>query len=125
VNKNFFLINVLPSESYADCHIKGSISVPLEKLEEFAQKLDKNAEIVVYCARYACPLSKKAWKLLKKLGFVNIKAYEGGILEWHQTGLATEGSCKSDFLSGPKEQPTERDPEVVTISLDELKKKLT
>lgn len=125
MSKNFFLINVLSAESHADCHIKGSISVPFEKLEEFAKKLDKNAEIIVYCARYACPMSKNAWKLLKKMGFTNIKAYEGGILEWHQAGLATEGPCKSDFLSGPKEQPTETDPEVITISLDELKAKLT
>lgn len=124
MKKNFLLINALPAESHADCHIKGSINVPLNKLEEFAKNLDKNLEIIVYCARYACPISKNAWHLLHKMGFANVRAYEGGMLEWHQAGLPSEGPCKAEYLSGPKEQSLEKDPEVATISLEELKKKI-
>lgn len=117
------IINVLASSYYDDCHIKGSINVPLDDLEDYADELDKNQEIIVYCAKYDCPVSRQAFRLLKMLGFTNVKAYEGGIVEWFQLGYPVEGSCKQEILKLTV-KPLESEQGVETISAAELKTKL-
>lgn len=124
MNAKPLIINVLAKENYEDCHIKGSISVPYDQLEKYAQKLDKNQEIIVYCAHYQCPRSREAYKLLHKLGFKNVRAYEGGIREWFQLGLPVQGSCKADYLKEPNVKPSHAEAEIKTLSALELKKKL-
>ncbi len=83
---------------YADCHIKGSINVPYDNLVEYTKDLPKDTEIVVYCASYVCPMSRRAYTLLKDQGFTNIRAYEGGAAEWHKLGYPTEGPAKMIYL---------------------------
>lgn len=123
MNKKVLIINALDKESYNNCHIKGSVNFPLEMLRLYADKLDKNQEIIVYCARYECPVSKHAYKLLKQLGFTNVRAYEGGIIEWFKKGYPVEGSCTSDALKhSTNKQPPEEG--VETITAEELIKKL-
>lgn len=121
--KKPIIINALARSYYDDCHIKGSINVPLDDLEDYADKLDKNQEIIVYCAQYDCPVSRKAFRLLKMIGFTNVKAYEGGIVEWVQKGYPTEGPCKQDFLKVIN-KPLAPEPGIESISAEELKKKL-
>ena len=121
--QKILVINALAKEYYDDCHIKGSISIPLNELANYAKKLDKNQEIVVYCATYDCPVSKKAWHLLNDLGFKNLKAYEGGMNEWLKIGFAYEGACKSDYLK-KENKPEKADAKVKTISAQELKRNL-
>lgn len=87
------VINVLPEESYRDCHIEASRSIPLSSLAVAAKQWDKNKEIIVYCASYQCHASRKAYDLLCSLGFTNVYAYEGGMREWKELGLPTEGTC--------------------------------
>lgn len=88
------VINVLPQEYYTKCHIRGSINVPLEQLQGVAnESWDKHDKIVVYCANYECSASKSAFKLLHKLGFTQVCAYEGGIKEWCQKEYPIVGSC--------------------------------
>lgn len=115
------VINALAKNYYDDCHIKGSVSVPLDKLEGYAHKLDKKMPIVVYCASYNCPVSEKAWRILNALGFTNIWAYEGGLAEWNQKGYSCEGKCQEEYLS---RQETSANHDVTTISAEELKKKM-
>lgn len=79
--------------------------------------------IVVYCANYMCPKSKKAWYMLQALGFTNVKAYEGGIREWSQLGLPSEGACSDPHLKDQTQKPTP-DPKVTTISAQELAAKI-
>ena len=57
----------------------GSINIPLYDIKEKAiLKLDnKDAVIIAYCS--AGIRSKKAVKLLKKLGYKNLYSVEGGI----------------------------------------------
>jgi rhodanese-related sulfurtransferase len=115
------VINALSKNYYDECHIEGSISVPLDKIESYAQKLDKKTPIVVYCASYSCPISEKAWRIFTALGFTTVWAYEGGIAEWNQKKYPCVGSCQEDYLSR-QEKPPKRD--VKTISAEELKKKM-
>jgi len=92
-NSSLFVINVLDKKYYEDCHIKGSINVPLNVLESVVKDWDKNREIVTYCANNKCPASSIAFQTLKNLGFKNVSVYEGGIKEWLEKGYLTEGPC--------------------------------
>ena len=52
--------------------------------------LPKDAQIVVYCAGPTCPQSRLAAEKLLKLGYENVRAYEGGLEEWKAAGWNTE-----------------------------------
>lgn len=118
-SKKLLVINVLAKDTYADCRIKGSINVPFDHLATYAKDLSKDQPIVVYCASYVCPVSTHAWRELHKLGFKNIWAYEGGITEWRQKKLPTEGSCKLSYLQEIYE-PAQAKQDIKHISAEEL-----
>jgi len=111
------VINVLDKQYYDDCHIKGSINIPLDQLESRAKELDKNQTIIVYCTSYSCSASRKAWHILNNMGFKDIYAYEGGMAEWYQMGFPIEGPAKKKYLMEPSLKPSEpEDPEVKDIT---------
>ncbi len=119
------LINVLDKKYYDDCRISGSTNVPSSGIADYAQDLDKEINIVVYCASYTCSASRQAWHTLNDMGFKNVWAYEGGANEWRHTGLPTEGSCTESYLAEPvtrSEKP--EDKEVREIRIGELKVKM-
>lgn len=93
------VINALDKETYDDCHITGSINIPLNALQDRVKDWDRNKEIVTYCAQETCPVSRKAFELLASMDFTNIYAYEGGMREWHQKGFPSEGACRADYLT--------------------------
>ena len=51
---------------------------------------DKDAAIVVYCANDPCPNSGIAAHVLGKLGYTNVRDYEGGKQDWRDAGLPLE-----------------------------------
>jgi rhodanese-related sulfurtransferase len=113
------VINVLDRKYAEDCRIKGSIAVPLNELEKFVESMPRETQIIVYCARYTCPLSREAYKKLQQLGFTNIKAYEGGMQEWLAKKLPHEGPCEMDYLTEPLDKP-QPSKGVEAISAEEL-----
>ena len=106
-NNKLLVLNILDPELYQDCHIPGSINVPLDELEDYARELDSNCEIVVYCSNYLCTASKYAAELLQKLGFKQVYAYEAGMAEWRQRGLPVDGLAKQQYLTVVIAQPQE------------------
>ncbi|MGH9544956.1 MAG: rhodanese-like domain-containing protein [Terriglobales bacterium] len=84
--------NVLTDEWFKGQNIVGSRHLPLDNVdgEVRATNLPKNAEIVVYCGGPKCPQSRMAAAKLLKLGYENVRAYEGGLEEWKAAGLAAE-----------------------------------
>lgn len=89
------VVNVLPRGAYDVIHIKGSISIPLEELEAGRWKeLDKGKEIITHCSGYGCEKSAAAARILEGQGF-DVKAYEGGIKEWAEADLPTEGTVSA------------------------------
>ena len=56
------LVNVLDEELFNDCHIQGSVNIPIEKVDELADTIDKDAQVVVYCSNYQCTSSEYAAK---------------------------------------------------------------
>jgi rhodanese-related sulfurtransferase len=51
--EQFVLVETLPVEYYRHSHLPGAINLPPDKVAELAQTLlpDKEADIVVYCAK--------------------------------------------------------------------------
>ena len=92
-NKSGFQFwNVLTDQYFKGENISGSRHVPLDKIgsEVRDTALPKNAEIVVYCAGPHCPQSRLAAEKLAKLGYDNVRAYEGGLEQWKQAGFDVE-----------------------------------
>ncbi len=50
---NFILIETLPVEYYRHSHLPGAVNLPPDHIKELAPTLlpDKEADIVVYCAK--------------------------------------------------------------------------
>jgi rhodanese-related sulfurtransferase len=48
----FYLVDVLPHDSYVNRHIPGAIGIPLDELEARAEELprDPDVEVITYCA---------------------------------------------------------------------------
>ena len=91
------VVNVLDREYYADCRIKGSINIPYKMLEDEVTDWDRDRNIVVYCASEDCPKSQEAFNVLERMGFSNIRAYEGGIKEWMDLEYPIEGPCQKAY----------------------------
>jgi rhodanese-related sulfurtransferase len=83
------VVNVLSPESYSMGLIKGSLKIPVAELDQRLGELDKSKEVVTYCASYQCHASRNAAEKLAGKGF-NVRAYEGGIQEWKDSGLPLE-----------------------------------
>lgn len=67
--------------------LKGALHVPMDKLEEWAKDVDKNAVIVTYCT---CPHDEAADSevvKLRQMGFQNAYALSGGLDAARSAGL--------------------------------------
>lgn len=118
------VLNVLGQEYYTDCHIKGSINVAFDSVEQFARTLNQNAEIVVYCSNYQCTTSTYVAKKLKSLGYNQVYVYEGGMAEWYQRGLPVEGPSKASYLTKLVKKPTIQQNDILSINIENLAQKM-
>ena len=77
-NEGAIVIDVRSPQEYREGHIDGAISIPEYEIKKKIENmvLDKDKNIVVYCSSGG--RSKKAQKVLKKLGYQNVyNLYEG------------------------------------------------
>jgi len=118
------VINVLDSDLYNDCHIKGSINVPFEKLEQCAADFDHNVPIVLYCSNYKCTASLFGAQLLKKMGFTHVWAYEAGMAGWYQQGLPIEGPALQPYLKSENKPLATNEDRALIITTEELQQKM-
>lgn len=79
--EKLLLVDVRTKEEYNQGHIPSSVVLPLNQFPKKAEKTfkDKDKEIIVYCRSGG--RSRQAAKILKNLGFTNIKNL-GGIQNW-------------------------------------------
>jgi len=91
-NARFVLVDGRSQEDYDQKHLPGAVNIPLEDIKSYADRLDKNEEIVTYCGGFQCPVSTEAAKVFMGLGFRNVRDYKGGIQEWTDKGYPTESS---------------------------------
>jgi len=122
LQKGFVVVNVLDKELYDDCHIKGSINIPFDKISDTPKLIDKDAEVVMYCSNYMCSASSEARKMLMQMGYKKVGVYEGGTAEWLQKGYPVVGSSVQGYLKIKLPKPEEE--QDYMISAEKLKKKL-
>lgn len=79
--KNKQLIDVRTQGEFRGNHIQGFRNIPLNELVQKANQLDKSKEVIVICQ--SGMRSKRAVKMLKKLGFQHITNVSGGINAWN------------------------------------------
>lgn len=81
------LIDVRPADEFAQGHIAGAISVPLDALASWARtKAPKRKQIVAYCRGPYCVYALQAVAALKQRGLRATRS-EGGVVEWRAAGL--------------------------------------
>lgn len=84
------LVMALDRHAFEKMHIPGSLH--FDTLEETAQALAPDDEIVVYCSNVECPASVQAYHYLEHKGFRNLYRFAGGLLEWQEAGYTLVGS---------------------------------
>ncbi len=125
LKEGLVVADVNSKEMYDDCHIKGAQHVAIADLDAFAAGLDKEkADVVFYCSNYMCAASGAAAQKFMKLGFKSVAAYEGGIAEWHQKGLPTDGPAKGSYLVMVMEKPVHEAQDFPVIEAQELAVKM-
>jgi rhodanese-related sulfurtransferase len=88
----FVLVDVLSRGSYEKEHIKGAISLPEKETEQPAEQiLDRDDEIITYCASARCKASTRVAEKLQEKAFTRVLEYKGGIRHWKNADLPTEG----------------------------------
>lgn len=90
-DEDFVLVDVLSPDSYAKMHLPGAINIPGEDIESTASSLlDKDQEIVVYCASATCQASPTAGRALERMGYTNVTDFEDGLEGWERAGYMFE-----------------------------------
>ncbi|GEM_PF-426497 len=83
------IIDVRGTDSYKREHIKGSLDIPISKLEAGDFKdLPKDKHIIAYCSCGAEQTSARAVTLLQQAGFKDASALLGGTSAWESAGGA-------------------------------------
>jgi rhodanese-related sulfurtransferase len=89
------IIDVRGTDAYKLTHIKGSLDVPLNRLEagDFTG-LPKDKAIIAYCTCGAEQTSSRAAAKLAEAGFKNTSALLGGLSAWQTAGGQVEKSTQ-------------------------------
>ena len=85
----FKLVMTLSGFAYRSKHIPSSLH--FETVEEAAAALEREDEIVVYCADVHCVASIYAYRFLEREGFTRVRRYAGGVADWEEAGYRLEG----------------------------------
>ncbi|MBM3215071.1 metalloregulator ArsR/SmtB family transcription factor [Candidatus Poribacteria bacterium] len=83
------VVDVRPMVEYAQGHIPGALSVPLDELESRAEGLPRDVEIVAYCRGPYCVLSPAAVEALTSRGF-RARRLLDGLPDWAMAGHPVE-----------------------------------
>jgi rhodanese-related sulfurtransferase len=99
-SKTAVVIDSRPTKPrYDPGHLPGAINLvePLFDKQKDRLPADKAKEIIFYCQGPACELSHSSAFKAEKLGYTNIKVYQGGIPDWEAKGQVA--SVSTDFIN--------------------------
>jgi glyoxylase-like metal-dependent hydrolase (beta-lactamase superfamily II) len=80
------VVDVRAPREYEAKHIDGSVSIPLNHLEELADRLPSDRPLLVHCA--GGYRSSIAVSLLRRMGFNDVSELAGGITAWEAAGFS-------------------------------------
>lgn len=78
--ERLLVVDVREADEYAAGHVPGALHKPLGQIQSWAQELDKDAEILLFCR--SGNRSGRAYLFLQTQGFTKLKNVAGGILNW-------------------------------------------
>jgi len=89
--KQAVIVDARSSASFAEGHIAGAITLPLEEARKhpsrpFKVQLPADATIIAYCNGFSCHDSMDLGKILMHAGYPSVYVFEGGFPEWHDAG---------------------------------------
>ena len=73
-------------EEYAEEHIAGFKNLPLSEIAEKAAGMDKHQPVILHCQSGV--RAAVGYSIFERLGFKDIRVYDGGIKEWKAMGKA-------------------------------------
>jgi thiosulfate sulfurtransferase len=80
--KEAMFVDVRDPGSYRAAHIPGAVHLHDGNVQEFIERTDREADIVVYCYHGNSSLGATAY--LVKNGFKNVASMSGGFEAWRQ-----------------------------------------
>lgn len=83
------ILDVRPHLEYAQGHIPGARSIPVDELESRLNELPQEQKIVAYCRGPYCVFADEAVDILTQHGYRARRVYEG-YPDWMLAGLPTE-----------------------------------
>lgn len=83
------VIDVRPTEEFAEGHISGARSAPLAGLDQIIQDLPRDRAVVAYCRGPYCVLADEAVRRLREAG-IEASRMDGGLPEWRAAGHPVE-----------------------------------
>jgi FMN-dependent NADH-azoreductase len=88
------VVDALPQSYYDQEHLPGALNLVEDDVDSRAAGLlpDVTTTIVTYCSNPACGNSKAVARRLEKLGYTDVRTYPGGIQDWVEAGLPTQGT---------------------------------
>lgn len=89
------IVDVRSRKEYEDAHICGAVNIPLASIEEKADRLLKKDDLIIVCGHGPASLESAvgADKFVTMM-FEKVIRYTGGLEEWTNAGLCTEGGTE-------------------------------
>jgi rhodanese-related sulfurtransferase/rubrerythrin len=94
----YILLDVRQPFEYEEAHLPGAHLIPLPKLADSIEKLDRHQPILVYCATGGRSLM--AARLLSNQGFGEVYQVQGGIDAWEETTASGPVAFHLRFVKG-------------------------
>ena len=96
-NEKYLFVDVRSVEEYVRSHVKGSILIPVEAIEESLDVIPKDRIIIIYCNGQGCDRSSFAAGVLIQNGYSRVYRMVGlGIFEWIDKGYPTEYAVQKE-----------------------------
>ncbi|MAF33772.1 MAG: rhodanese-like domain-containing protein [Desulfobacterales bacterium] len=92
--KQSLFVDARSQESYEDGHIKGAVSLPVNRfasmIKSFQKRYGRSQPIVTYCSGRTCGDSHRLAQLLFEHGFENVSVFIDGFPGWEAEGFPIE-----------------------------------
>ena len=81
------VVDVCGRDEYAQGHIKGALTVPLDQLEASLGQAVKNKSTPIILSCASGMRSKRAQAIAQKLGYEKVHSLQGGLKAWKEANL--------------------------------------